>query len=168
MPLSLNEVIGADSACFYSSIKDKFDLIQSAIPDNYTICYKYFCDSNTKTILVFIESKQVRCPKEGGPIDVTIGAMSGKLWCPDYNLLCTKSVPCSGPVDCVFKGSSPLSPFYDYIANANNPYGSDSGSIASPISSPVPGGIIGIGNPSHSSTINLSFFIYILVIFLFI
>jgi len=170
LPASLNETIGADSACFYSSIKDNFNSEQAAIPQKYSICYKYVCDNTSKRTLVFIGPKQVSCPKEGGPIDVTIGTMLGKLWCPDYNLLCTKSVPCLGPVDCVFKGSSPLSPVYDYIANATSPYGLDTGSAATPIPSPVPGGWIGIGNPSPSPFASsnrisiLSAMIYILFI----
>jgi len=169
LPTSLNEVIGADSSCFYSSIKDTNNTEQSAISANYSICYKYACDNTAKTVSVTIGTQVVSCPKVGGPVDVTVGTNTGKLWCPDYNLICTKSVPCSGAVDCVMKGSSPLSPTYDYTALATNPFGTDSGSAAIPSPSPVPAGTPGTGvSTTNGNTIKiLSFIFYFLIISLF-
>ena len=170
LPVSLNEVIGADSSCFYSSIKDPNITEQKAIPTNYSICYKHSCDLTAKTLSVTVGTQTISCSRAGGPVDVTVGTSTGKLWCPDYNLICTQSVPCSGAVDCAMKGSSPLSPTYDYTSLATDPFGTDSASAASPIPSPVPAGTPGVGDASipangYKITILSTIFYFLIISF---
>ena len=113
LPNGLNEIIGDSSACFYSSIKDANNSSHQSL-SNFGICYKYSCDSATRKINV-IGSQTINCPTTGGPMAVTEGTTSGFLYCPDYNLLCTKSAPCSNLVDCIMNKSLELVPNYDYI-----------------------------------------------------
>jgi len=166
LPSSLNEFIGAQSSCFYSSIKDPNSTEQNAIPSNYSICYKHSCDLTAKTLSVIVGTQTISCPRAGGPLDVTVGTSTGKLWCPDYNMICTESIPCSGAVDCVMKGSYPLSPTYDYRAFDTDPFGIDNASEASLIPFPFIVGTPGVISGGNKIYI-LSTLIYMVMISLF-
>ena len=71
LPTGLNEIIGVDSACFYSSIKDSTNISHQTLP-NFTICYKFACDDANRKINVVIGTQTVSCPTAGGPITTLI------------------------------------------------------------------------------------------------
>ena len=136
LPSGLNEVVSNDSACFHSSIKDSSNQSHQSL-NNFTICYKYSCDSVLRKVNVTIGSKTLNCPTAGGPLEVTEGTTSGTLWCPDYNLLCTKSAACTNMYDCIANRSLGLVPNYDYTVGQITSFSVGAATTA-PTQSPAP------------------------------
>ena len=112
------------SFCAFSSLLNN----KSASYKNSTVkglvrptCYKMSCSK--KSLTIHIGSEFIVCPKNGGiiKVDNSYSYYKGLLICPDYNLICTGTVPCNNLFDCV-KNSSEVkeSTFvYDQPVNAN-------------------------------------------------
>jgi leishmanolysin len=109
----LGETVGYSSACFYSSLTSNKDTnLVNFQGKTRAICHEYLCDYETKTYSVSILDKSFSCDKDGGPISVD--GFSGKFWCADFNLVCTKSVECNDVIDCINKQSLNAGLDYDY------------------------------------------------------
>ena len=110
------------SFCVFSSILNNTrtnpDNVKNVIRAN---CYKMFCSERSLTIQV--ENEFIVCPRQGGIINVADehSIFTGYLICPDYNLICTGSVPCNNLFDCVEKESivKDTTFYYDYTVNKN-------------------------------------------------
>ena len=102
-----------------------FCAFSSVIPQNYKdefyngfirpTCYEMYCSDSSLTIR--INELYIVCPRSGGYISIEGKSSNyiGHLLCPDYNLICSQSVPCNNMFDCVEKNSTmKLNPKYDY------------------------------------------------------
>ena len=69
-----------------------------------------YCSSSSLTILIY--DQYIVCPKQGGNVEVE--GYTGKLHCPDYNLICTGTVMCNDLYDCIDKKSEPKNNSYIY------------------------------------------------------
>ena len=95
------EVIGNNSLCFESSLIPYY----SPQPYKYrSICYKVKCDKKNKTVIVFIDKKNVTCPTNGGTLS-KLKDFRGKIKCPPYNLICTSDIWCNEMFECINKKS---------------------------------------------------------------
>jgi hypothetical protein len=104
---SLGEVMGPNSFCFISSLTSQNDnSIIEYKGIKHPICFPVDCDSNNLSYNVKVGNLKLKCPSGGGRIFAD--GYDGYLVCPDYNLICTSSVPCSDPLDCVEKRSLEL------------------------------------------------------------
>ena len=79
----------------------------------HPMCFPSFC--SLKSLTVQIYDRFVVCPRQGGNIEVE--GYTGKLLCPDYNLICTGTEMCNDLYDCIEKKSllKEESLIYDYI-----------------------------------------------------
>ena len=75
-------------------------MMSSLVPKNkyamygtifHPMCFPSYCSSLSLIILVY--DQYVVCPRQGGNVEVE--GYSGKLHCPDYNLICTGTVMCN-------------------------------------------------------------------------
>lgn len=111
-----------ESFCVLSSIfnitKSNPDDVKNIIRPN---CYGISCSERSLTIRV--ENEYIVCPREGGIININsnYSGLSGYLFCPDYNLICTANVVCNNIYDCVSKNSTVKNTTYDYdyVINKN-------------------------------------------------
>lgn len=157
LPDSLQEYYGSDSACFYSSVKSASE---TSVLDNFTICYKFACDNEARKLTVTIGDQKVSCPKEGGPVDVTSGNNKGKLYCPDYNLLCTRAIPCKNMFECAINKVTEIDYNYDYTVGQITSFTALAGATPAtnlklpnpaPYAGPVPATASGSGTPTVQS-----------------
>lgn len=96
------EKMGDDSVCVISSIKES---------SHKGMCFPIKC--NDRTLSLTIGSVEYTCPREGGKVS-NVPNYKGDLYCPDYNLICTGTVWCNDPIDCISKKSLFKTPVYDY------------------------------------------------------
>ena len=101
---------------------NSFCMMTNLIPDNsdiktkmygtifHPMCYPSFCSSSSLTVLIY--DQYIVCPRAGGNIEVK--GYTGKLHCPDYNLICTGTVVCNDLFDCIEKKSEPKDNTYTY------------------------------------------------------
>ncbi len=108
------ESISNKSACFISSLIDN---------KNKAICYEYKCDFINKLLTVYIGKSSTSCPINGGLAKVD--GMSGVLYCPDFNRLCTKKTECNSMIDCAMNKviADSNSFFFNYKPININPTG---------------------------------------------
>ena len=96
------EVLSDHSFCFLSSIVNPSyqdsEFISKIVRAN---CYEIFCSDRSLTLKIF--NDYIVCPREGGKIK--IDGYLGYLLCPDYNLMCSGSILCNDPFDCIKKES---------------------------------------------------------------
>ena len=104
------EVIGSDNSfCAFSSVISKNDDPNKILIYKNFIrptCYEMYCSDSSLTIR--INDLYTVCPRCGGYISVEGKSSNyfGHLLCPDYNLICSQSVPCNNMFDCVEKNST--------------------------------------------------------------
>ena len=65
-------------------------------------CYEMFCSDLSLTVK--INEQYIVCPRGGGYVTIG-GNYQGHLLCPDYNLICSQTVPCNNMFDCILKHS---------------------------------------------------------------
>jgi hypothetical protein len=106
LPSYFGEIIGPYSNCFISSLRPVNDT--SLLDYKQSICYPVMCDSTSLSYNVTVGSMKLKCPSGGGIIYAK--GFDGYLYCPNYNLICTASAPCSDAIDCVEKRSLELDP----------------------------------------------------------
>jgi len=101
------------SFCAFSSVIYKNDEKMSIYKDFFRpTCYEMYCSNFSLTIR--INEQYIVCPRGGGFINIG-GDYIGHLLCPDYNLICSQSVPCNNMFDCVEKNSTMKMDYkYDY------------------------------------------------------
>ena len=111
-----------ESFCVLSSLlnnkRDNDAYVQNIIRPN---CYGISCSERSLTI--HVEYEYIVCPREGGiiKIDNSYSDLTGYLFCPDYNLICTANVVCNNIYDCASKNSAVKDTTYDYdyVINKN-------------------------------------------------
>ena len=122
-PSELEEVISLNSACFISSlVNDKYcNVVSNYVDKSKAICYKFSCDNKNKNVIVSVGNSKAVCSTNGGT--ATIKGYSGKLYCPDYNSICTKEKECVSLIDCALKKVEPSGDTfkYNYILNTTIP-----------------------------------------------
>lgn len=105
------------SFCAFSSVIHKD--YQSKFYNGFVrpTCYEMYCSDSSLTIK--IKELYIVCPRSGGYISVEGKKNNyiGHLLCPDYNLICSQSVPCNNMFDCVEKNSTMKDPNYNYTVN---------------------------------------------------
>ena len=105
------EVLSDHSFCFLSSIVNPSyqdsEFISKIVRAN---CYEIFCSDRSLTLKIF--NDYIVCPREGGKIK--IDGYLGYLLCPDYNLMCSGSILCNDPFDCIKKESKIKDINYEY------------------------------------------------------
>ena len=113
------------SFCVHSSLLNKnnntynqeeFKWIKNTIRPT---CYNISCSE--KSLTIHLGNELFVCPRAGGIIKISdsYSNYTGVLFCPDYNLICTGTVPCNNLFDCVEKNSTQKSLTNDYTPNAN-------------------------------------------------
>jgi len=66
------------------------------------------------SLSIKINEQYIVCPRRGGYVKIGRN-YTGHLLCPDYNLICSQTVPCNNMFDCVEKGSRMKEDYiYDY------------------------------------------------------
>lgn len=124
-PASYSENISTTSSCFMSSLsKQTISYSENA---NVGVCYQYGCNSNF-TISVIVGGISNICSYKGQKINFV--GYTGSLTCPDYNQICTGTVPCVNIIDCINKKS--------LTANSTTVKYSSSQSVITTIVSPTP------------------------------
>lgn len=111
---SYGEKFTDHSFCAFSSIIYKNDNKRS-IYEGFIrpTCYEMNCSSLSLTIK--INEQYIVCPRRGGYVKIG-GNYTGHILCPDYNLICSQTVPCNNMFDCVEKESRMKEDYiYDYI-----------------------------------------------------
>ena len=110
---SFGESFSDNSFCAFSSIIKKDDPKKELYQDFIRpTCYEMFCSNRSLTIK--IKEQYIVCPREGGYVSIGKNYM-GNLACPDYNLICSQTVPCNNMFDCVDKKSTKKEDYiYDY------------------------------------------------------
>ena len=115
------EKVGNNSICVESSLVPTW----SSLAEIYrSICYEIICDQENKKISVLIGNNAVTCPIQGGLIQDPPG-FRGKIVCPDYNSVCTSTVWCNDPLDCIERGITAYegSYYYTYVLPTNTKAG---------------------------------------------
>ena len=89
------------SFCAFSSVihKDYDEIFKGFIRPT---CYQMNCSNLSLTIR--INEQYIVCPRGGGYVNIG-GNYEGHILCPDYNLICSQTVPCNNIFDCVKKES---------------------------------------------------------------
>ena len=113
----IGEAIGEYSACFESSLVPQN--LNIFLNFNYSICYEIKCNREKKEIIISIGDKNITCPKYE-TILTNPNGFTGKLKCPDYNMVCTSEIWCNELFDCIDKKS--LSDLDTYTYNQNKAY----------------------------------------------
>ena len=96
LPLHYGEIYGKNSICVLSSL----------LPKNYenlnkkeARCHKIECDYFNKSFTIDIGDFLLNC--SGKYEEVNVDNYSGSIICPDYNRVCTGSVWCNDPLECI-------------------------------------------------------------------
>jgi hypothetical protein len=72
------------------------------------------CSSLSLSINFKINELYIICPRGGGYVKIGRN-YTGYILCPDYNLICSQTVPCNNMFDCVEKESRMKKDYkYDY------------------------------------------------------
>ena len=108
---SMGEIIGKNSLCFESSLMPRNK--KNNLTELYSVCYDVKCDRYKKQIKIYIENNEIECPTHGGILEDPPG-FSGKIKCPDYNILCTSKIWCNELLDCIDKMSVADLETFDY------------------------------------------------------
>ena len=122
----LGEVYSDKSFCVLSEVYNINNLYNNNLLLNlkgiiHPICYEMFCSDYSLTIK--IKEEYIVCPRQGGKIKIynnTKFNLSGYLYCPDYNLICTGSIICNDMFDCIKKESKSLLINYTYEFNESS------------------------------------------------
>ena len=103
------EIYGEKSSCILSSLSpsnySSFSKLQSR-------CHEIQCDNKTKTFTIDIGDVLLNC--SGNYEEVTVSGYSGSIICPDFNRVCSGSILCNDPLDCIDKKS-----LFDGIQNTS-------------------------------------------------
>ena len=113
---SYGEKFTDHSFCAFSSIIYKKD-INKNIYEGFIrpTCYEMNCSNQSLSIK--INEQYIVCPRRGGYVKIGRN-YTGHLLCPDYNLICSQTVPCNNMFDCVEKESRMKENYiYDYTPN---------------------------------------------------
>ena len=110
---SYGETFSNISFCAFSSIIHKKDDKKGFYGGFIRpTCYEMFCSELSLTVR--INEQYIVCPRSGGYITIG-GNYEGHLLCPDYNLICSQTMPCNNMFDCAEKKSSLKEEYkYDY------------------------------------------------------
>ena len=109
LPKELGEKYSDNSFCMMSNLVQNGDnSIYGTI--FHPMCFPSYCSSSSLTILIY--DQYIVCPKQGGNVEVE--GYTGKLHCPDYNLICTGTAMCNDLYDCIDKKSEPKNNSYIY------------------------------------------------------
>ena len=113
---SYGEKFTDHSFCAFSSIIYKYDKKRSLYEGFIRpTCYEMNCSSRSLTIK--INEQYIVCPRSGGYVEIGRN-YTGHLLCPDYNLICSQTVPCNNMFDCVEKESRMKEDYgYEYTPN---------------------------------------------------
>lgn len=98
------EVIGEGTSCIIST------LYTDEVNQGEALCMPTDCGSYTVSITV--GDQVVECPREGGVVSVP--GYKGKIYCPDYNLVCTSDKFCNEPISCVSMKAVPKETTFKY------------------------------------------------------
>ena len=112
---SYGESFSNISFCAFSSVISVHDSQQNkSIYEGFIrpTCYEMYCSEESLTIK--IDKLYHVCPRKGGIIKIE-GDYEGYLVCPDYNLICSQTVPCNNLFDCIDKKSEFKDYNYNYI-----------------------------------------------------
>ena len=121
IPEEFGEKYSDNSFCMMSSLvpKEKNDYSYFGTIF-HPMCYPVYCSSSSLTVLIY--NQYVVCPRQGG--NVELDGFTGKLHCPDYNLICSGTVVCNDLFDCIDKKSLTKESSYNYdykpISTQNN------------------------------------------------
>ena len=117
IPEKFGEKYGNNSFCVLSSViptlksnKD-IEIYNKYVDVIHSMCYPMFCTE--KSLTIQINDQYIVCPRQGGKIELMKG-YTGELYCPDYNLICTGTIPCNDMFDCVEKESLAKNNTYEY------------------------------------------------------
>ena len=102
---SYGESFSNISFCAFSSVISAYDnQTNKNIYEGFVrpTCYEMYCSDDSLTIK--IDKLYHVCPRKGGIIKIE-GDYEGHLVCPDYNLICSQTVPCNNLFDCIDKKS---------------------------------------------------------------
>ena len=94
----LNEVISNNSGCFISSLG--YNNKKSPV----SVCYKYKCDYNYRSVVITIDKETIYCPKEGARVNLY--EYKGDLICPSFDEYCRGTNQCYDLEDCILKKST--------------------------------------------------------------
>ena len=94
------EIYGNNSICVLSSLSPKN---YSIISSKQSRCHEIQCDNITRTFTIDIGDVLLNC--SGVYEEVSVTGYSGSIICPDYNRVCTGSVLCNDPLDCIDNNS---------------------------------------------------------------
>jgi hypothetical protein len=151
-PASMGETIGNSSNCFMSSLTPKGDnTVTAYLGKTNPICYSTICNADG-TYSVKIGNSTLICPFAGGT--VTLNGFDGTIDCPEYNLICTRSVPCGDTMDCISKQVTATPPYSAPVTPASSntdPTASTSTSTVSSLTPTVPS-TTGITNVVYGPT----------------
>ena len=119
----LGEVYSDKSFCVLSEVYNTNNVYNNDLLLNlrgiiHPMCYEMFCSEFTLTIK--IKDEYITCPRQGGKIKIynnTNFNLTGYLYCPDYNLICTGTKICNDMFDCIEKESESLMLDYTYTFN---------------------------------------------------
>ena len=111
IPEEFGEKYSDNSFCMMSSLvpKDKSEYSYFGTIF-HPMCFPVYCSSSLLTVLIY--NQYVVCPREGG--NVELDGFTGKLHCPDYNLICSGTVVCNDLFDCIDKKSLTKETSYNY------------------------------------------------------
>lgn len=98
----MGQQIGDNSICMESSLLP--NSYQGILDEYYSVCYKVECDRSSKQYKVIIGDKAITCPTRGTTLQ-NIDGFTGKIKCPDYNIICTSERWCNELFDCINKQS---------------------------------------------------------------
>ena len=109
LPKELGEKYSDNSFCMMSNLVPNGNTsIYGSI--FHPMCFPSYCSNSSLTILIF--DQYIVCPREGG--NVNVKGYTGKLHCPDYNLICTGTFMCNDLFDCIDKKSESKYNTYTY------------------------------------------------------
>ena len=140
-------MIGDNSMCFESSVGSR---------SKYSVCYKIDCDRSNKNFKVYIGNTEVICNGEKYEIS-NPGGLSGTLYCPDYNMICTSEIWCNNIYSCINRQSLADGNTYEYIYNKDELKERDNKNLK-----------VDDSLPNGSNSFNKYYFIHIILSFLFL
>lgn len=98
------EVIGDESICVEHSLSKKNPNIPvNRRREKYAICQKVQCDFDTETVTVFVNDRTIQCKRN--QIKAKLAGYEGELICPSFDRVCTGTVWCNDPFECIDKKS---------------------------------------------------------------
>lgn len=109
-----DEEYGDHSFCALSSILKQNESNTNVSGIIRPTCYPMYCSN--KSLTIQIKNEYIVCPPRGGlvKIDEKYSKYKGFLFCPDYNLICSKTEICNNMFDCVEKNSTYKDTSYDF------------------------------------------------------